>query len=69
MMWQARVSFTSLMSEASVVDLPEPVGPVTSTRPRGLVTHSRSAGGRPSSSSDFRPVGTTRKAAPSAARW
>ena len=35
MMWSARVLFTRSMSAASVVDLPEPVGPVTSTRPRG----------------------------------
>ena len=36
--------------DASVVDLPEPVGPVTSTRPRGFFASSATIGGRPSSS-------------------
>jgi hypothetical protein len=35
---------------ASDVDLPEPVGPVTRTSPRGLRVNSWTAGGRPSSS-------------------
>lgn len=34
--WPYSVSFRWLTIAASVVDLPEPVGPVTSTRPRGL---------------------------------
>ena len=34
---------------ASVVDLPEPVGPVTSTRPRGLSHKVRTMAGRPES--------------------
>jgi hypothetical protein len=34
MMWSRRVRFARSMIEASVVDLPEPVGPVTSTMPR-----------------------------------
>ena len=34
-----RSRFTMSMSDASVVDLPEPVGPVTSTRPRGRCAH------------------------------
>src|SRR5471030_2886791 len=38
------------MIDASVVLLPEPVGPVTSTRPRGLLASSATAGGKPSSS-------------------
>ena len=38
------------MIDASVVDLPEPVGPVTSTRPRGFFASSATTGGRPSSS-------------------
>ena len=33
-----------------MVDLPEPVGPVTSTKPRGLRVNSSSTGGRPSDS-------------------
>ena len=36
--------------EASVVDLPEPVGPVTRTKPRGLRVNSASAAGSPSDS-------------------
>ena len=34
MMWQARVWLMWSIIAASVVVLPEPVGPVTSTRPR-----------------------------------
>ena len=37
MMWSVRVRLISSISDASVVDLPEPVGPVTRTRPRGFV--------------------------------
>ena len=40
-----RVSLMRSMIDASVVDLPEPVGPVTSTKPRGSVA-SQSAAGR-----------------------
>ena len=39
---------------ASVVDLPEPVGPVTSTIPRGLLANSATAGG--SYSATLQPV-------------
>jgi hypothetical protein len=54
MMWaSSRSSLMMLIIEASVVVLPEPVGPVTSTRPRGLckqrpdgVAASRSAPGQ-----------------------
>ncbi len=35
MMWALRDRFARSTSDASVVDLPEPVGPVTSTSPRG----------------------------------
>ena len=35
-MWSDRVSLISSMMAARVVDLPEPVGPVTRTNPRGL---------------------------------
>ena len=35
MMWSVRVRLISSIIAASVVDLPEPVGPVTTTRPRG----------------------------------
>ena len=34
-MWSARVRLISSIIAASVVDFPEPVGPVTSTIPRG----------------------------------
>ena len=49
MMWSARVSLTRSMSAASVVDLPEPVGPVTSTSPRGRVEKRPTVSGTPSS--------------------
>ncbi|MEY3275182.1 MAG: hypothetical protein RL153_447, partial [Verrucomicrobiota bacterium] len=48
MMWAS--SFSSLRmlrSEASVVVLPEPVGPTTSTRPRGLLMSVRTLLGMP----------------------
>ena len=51
---------------ASVVVLPDPVGPVTSTRPRGF-SHSRSTtGGRPSSRKPRISWGINRNAAASA---
>ena len=37
MMCSSRVALITSISDASVVDLPEPVGPVTSTSPRGLL--------------------------------
>ena len=37
MMCSSRVSLISSIIAASVVDLPEPVGPVTSTKPRGFL--------------------------------
>ena len=43
-----RVSLIRSSIAASVVDLPEPVGPVTSTKPRGFFVKSSSTGGRPS---------------------
>ena len=69
MMCSARVSLIKSMSAASVVDLPEPVGPVTSTSPRGRFANSATAGGRPSDSNGEISDGITRNAAPSAARW
>ena len=47
-MCSSRVSLISLISDASEVDLPEPVGPVTSTMPRGFLANSRTTVGRPS---------------------
>ena len=49
---------------ASVVDLPEPVGPVTSTSPRSFVQSSLRMGGRPSCSSVGISVGIARSTAP-----
>ena len=37
---------------ANVVDLPEPVGPVTNTKPRGVSEISRKISGQPRSSND-----------------
>ena len=47
----ARVRLARSMRAASVVDLPEPVGPVTSTMPRGRLAKFLTAGGMPSASS------------------
>ena len=55
--------------EASVVDLPEPVGPVTSTNPRGFFVKSRIVGGRPSDSNCGMSCGIVRMTAPIEARW
>ena len=63
-MCSARVRLTSSIIAASVVDLPEPVGPVTRTRPRGFSASLWSDGGRPSSSSVLIASGMRRKAAP-----
>ena len=69
MMWSSRVRLISSITAASVVDLPEPVGPVTSTRPRGFVVNSFSTGGSPSCSSVLSSAGMMRKAAPRLSRW
>ena len=47
MMCSSRVRLISSIIAASEVDLPEPVGPVTSTKPRGLRVNSCTAGGQP----------------------
>ncbi len=52
-----------LMIAARVVDLPEPVGPVTSTRPIGSWQRSGTTRGRSSSSSDLTWKGTWRNTA------
>jgi hypothetical protein len=51
MMWSARVRFARSTMPASVVDLPEPVGPVTRTSPRGRWRSADSDAGTPRSSS------------------
>ncbi len=54
---------------ASEVDLPEPVGPVTRTSPRGFRVKSSSTCGRPSSSSSGIWWGIRRNAALIEPRW
>jgi hypothetical protein len=49
---------------ASVVVLPEPVGPVTSTSPRGSIASDASTGGSPRSPSEIAPMLTRRKTRP-----
>ncbi len=59
-----RVRLARSSRDASVVVLPEPVGPVTSTRPRGRYAKRPMAAGTPSSSSDLISCGMVRKARP-----
>ena len=47
MMWHGLVALMMSTSDASVVDLPEPVGPVTSTRPRGRSANCCTDAGKP----------------------
>ena len=63
-MCSERFRLISSMIAASVVDLPEPVGPVTRTSPRGFSASWCSVGGMPSSSSVLISAGMRRKAAP-----
>ncbi len=56
------------MIDASVVLFPEPVGPVTSTRPRGFFDSSEMMGGSPSSWKVRILKGMVRKAAATAPR-
>ena len=49
MMWPFRSRLTLSIMAASVVDLPEPVGPVTSTSPRGFSAMRATTAGRPRS--------------------
>ena len=64
-----RSSLIMSIIAASVVDLPEPVGPVTSTNPRGFLANSCSTGGSARSRSFGISLGIRRKAADSEARW
>ncbi len=68
-MCSSRSSLMMSIIAASEVDLPEPVGPVTSTKPRGLVVNSRSTCGSASESRVGISCGTRRKAALIAPRW
>src|SRR6266849_2517182 len=54
---------------ASVVDLPEPVGPVTRTSPRGLSHNPFTTSGNPRASKPLISHGMVRKTAPTAPRW
>jgi len=54
---------------ASVVDLPEPVGPVTSTRPRGCIAMSLKIFGAFRSSSDSTTEGMLRNTAAAPRFW
>ena len=68
MMCSSRVLLIASIIAASEVDLPEPVGPVTRTKPRGFLMKSCVAAGRPRSSIDLIVAGIRRNAAPIAAR-
>ena len=69
MMCSSRDALIASTIAASDVDLPEPVGPVTSTKPRGFFVKSWTAVGSPRSSMEMISAGMTRKAAPMAERW
>ncbi len=64
MMWSERSVLARSTTAAIVVDLPEPVGPVTSTSPRGSIANSPTTDGRPSTSSGVTSCGMRRNAAP-----
>ena len=64
MTWPRRSELIKSIMAASVVDLPEPVGPVTRIRPLRCRVRFFSTGGRPSWFRVETLVGTTRKTAP-----
>ncbi len=68
MMCSCRSVLILSMIDASVVDLPEPVGPVTSTSPRGFLARSLTMGGSPSSAKVRILNGMVRKAPATAPR-
>ena len=55
-MWTSLLLLMWSTMPDSVVVLPEPVGPVTSTSPRGSMARLASTGGRPSSPSGVAPT-------------
>jgi len=69
MMWSSRSRLARSTMLARVVDLPEPVGPVTSTNPRGRRARLLTWPGMPSASSALISWGISRKAAPTESRW
>src|SRR5258706_2109084 len=68
MMWWLLSVLILSMIDASVVDLPEPVGPVTRIRPRGLCASRSITGGSPRSSEERRLYGMGRDAPATAPR-
>ena len=68
-MCTARLALTWSIMDASVVVLPDPVGPVTSTSPRGSSASRAITGGRPRSSIDSAPSWTRRSTSPTEPRW
>src|SRR5579863_3625317 len=68
-MWSCRSVLILSIMAASVVDLPDPVGPVTSTRPRGLSHILLTTAGRPNWLKDLISKGIRRKTAEVAPRW
>ena len=63
-MWRELVALIRSMIAASVVDLPEPVGPVTSTSPERIRLKVFSTGGKFSSSRVLILAGMVRNTAP-----
>ena len=68
-MCSARVLLMWSMIAASVVDLPEPVVPVSRMIPRSSSASSETTGGRPSSSTDLIFVGIARITIETEPRW
>ncbi len=64
MMWLARSRLMMSMIDARVVDLPDPVGPVTSTRPRGMNAKLLTCAGTPNFSSGRMSNGIMRMTEP-----
>ena len=69
MMWPARSRLMRSMIDASVVDFPDPVGPVTSTKPLASRAKSATDAGTPRSSSGLISKGMARMTAPRESRW
>ena len=68
-MWPVRLALRWSIIAASVVDLPEPVAPATSTMPRLSMTRLSSTGGSFSSSNDGMTLRTKRIAMAMVPRW
>ena len=63
-MWHARCMLMWLIIEANVVDLPDPVGPVTSTRPWATSVISAMTAGTPRSAKVGISCAMSRNASP-----